>query len=103
MPSKLEDFVGNTAAVVEIEKWVKQWQRNKPPKKRSLFLYGPPGIGKTSIVQVISKKYDFDLIEINASDARNKSTLEEALGRSIKQNMNLFGKRRLILLDEMDG
>ena len=91
-PSKLEDFVGNAAAVAEIENWAKAWQRNKPPKKRALFLYGPPGIGKTSIAQVISKQYGFDLIEINASDARNKSTLEEALGKAIKQNMNLFGQ-----------
>jgi replication factor C large subunit len=102
-PSKREDLVGNAAAVAEIEKWAKAWQRNKPPKKRAIFLYGPPGIGKTSIAQIISKQYDFDLIEINASDARNKSTLEEVLGKAIKQNMNLFGKRRLILLDEMDG
>jgi replication factor C large subunit len=102
-PSKREDFVGNPAAVAEIEKWAKLWQRNKPPKKRALFLYGPPGIGKTSVAQVIANEYDFDIIEINASDARNKSTLEEVLGKAIKQNMNLFGKRRLILLDEMDG
>ena len=102
-PSKREDFVGNAAAVAEIEKWAKQWQRGKPPKKRALFLYGPPGIGKTSVAQVIANEYDFDIIEINASDARNKSTLVEVLGKAIKQNMNLFGKRRLILLDEMDG
>jgi DNA polymerase III delta prime subunit len=102
-PSKREDFVGNAAAVAEIEKWAKQWQRGKPPKKRALFLYGPPGIGKTSVAQVIANEYDFDIIEINASDARNKSTLEEVLGKAIKQNMNLFGKMRLILLDEMDG
>ncbi len=102
-PTKREDFVGNAAAVAEIEKWAKQWQRGKPPKKRALFLYGPPGIGKTSVAQVIANEYDFDIIEINASDARNKSTLEEALGKAIKQNMNLFGKMRLILLDEMDG
>ena len=102
-PTKRGDFVGNAAAVADIEKWAKQWQRGKPPKKRALFLYGPPGIGKTSVAQVIANEYDFDIIEINASDARNKSTLEEALGKAIKQNMNLFGKMRLILLDEMDG
>jgi len=102
-PKKRGDFVGNAAAVAEIEKWAKQWQRGKPPKKRAIFLYGPPGIGKTSVAQVIANEYDFDIIEINASDARNKSTLEEALGKAIKQNMNLFGQKRLILLDEMDG
>jgi DNA polymerase III delta prime subunit len=102
-PSKTEDFVGNPSAVEAIEKWLKSWKGKKPPKKRALFLYGPPGIGKTSIAQVLANEYDFDLIEINASDARNKSNLEEVLGKAIKQNVTLFGQRRLILLDEMDG
>ena len=102
-PKKKEDFVGNTTAVEAIEKWLKQWKGKKPPKKRAVFLYGPPGIGKTSIAQVLANEYDFDLIEINASDARNKNTLEESVGKAIKQNVTLFGQRRLVLLDEMDG
>jgi replication factor C large subunit len=90
------------SAVNEIDKWLKRWKK-KPPKKRAIFLYGPPGIGKTSIAQVLANENNFDLIEINASDARNKSRLEEVLGKAIKQNVTLFGQRRLILLDEMDG
>ncbi len=101
-PKKREDFVGNPSAVAAIEKWLENWKK-KPPKKRAIFLYGPPGIGKTSIAQVLANEHDFDLIEINASDARNTSSLEEALGKAIKQNVTLFGQRRLILLDEMDG
>ena len=101
-PRKREDFVGNDSAVAAIEKWLNSWKK-KPPKKRAIFLYGPPGIGKTSIAQVLASEHDFDLIEINASDARNKNSLEEVLGRAIKQNVTLFGQRRLILLDEMDG
>ncbi len=102
-PARKEDFVGNTAAVEAIEKWLKSWKSKTPPKKRAIFLYGPPGIGKTSIAQVLANEYDFDLIEINASDARNKNNLEESVGKAIKQNVTLFGQRRLILLDEMDG
>jgi replication factor C large subunit len=101
-PKNREDFVGNLSAVVTVEKWLKKWKK-KPPKRRALFLYGPPGVGKTSIAQVLANEHDFDLIEINASDARNKSSLEEVLGKAIKQNVTLFGQRRLILLDEMDG
>jgi replication factor C large subunit len=101
-PSKREDFVGNREAVSEIEKWLKKW-RKKPPKKKALFLYGPPGIGKTSIAEVIAREYGFELIEVNASDKRNKGTLEEDLGKTCKQNVTLFGNKRLILVDEMDG
>ena len=102
-PVTREDFVGNPSAVKEIEAWLKQWKSGKLSKFKALFLYGPPGIGKTSVVQVLAYEYDFDLIEINASDARNKNSLEEVLGKAIKQNVTLFGQLRLILLDEMDG
>jgi replication factor C large subunit len=102
-PSERGEFVGNQSGIKQIEKWLKKWKKNKPPKKRAIFLYGPPGIGKTSIAQVLANEYDFDLIEINASDARNKSSLEDVLGKAIKQNMSLLGQKRLILLDEMDG
>ena len=101
-PLEREDFVGNREAVSEIEKWLKKWS-NKSPKKKALFLYGPPGIGKTSIAEVMAREYGFELIEVNASDKRNKGTLEEELGKTTKQNVTLFGNRRLILVDEMDG
>jgi replication factor C large subunit len=101
-PKKREDFIGNHLAVEAIEKWLNRWKK-KPPKKRAIFLYGPPGIGKTSIVQVLARELDWDLVEINASDTRNRSSLEEVLGKAIKQNVTIFGQRRLILLDEMDG
>ena len=101
-PEKREDFVGNKRAVSEVEKWLKKW-KNKPPRKKALFIYGPPGIGKTSIAEVLAKEHGFELIEVNASDKRNKGTLEEDLGKTVKQNITLFGKKRLILIDEMDG
>jgi replication factor C large subunit len=101
-PKSHEDFVGNEKAVAELERWVKSWRR-KPPSKKAVFIYGPPGVGKTSVVHVLAHDNGYELVEINASDTRNKSSIEETLGKTVKQNVTLFGHRRMILLDEMDG
>jgi len=101
-PKNRGDFVGNEQAVEELEKWIRSW-RKKPPKKRAVFLYGPPGIGKTSVAQVLAREHDFNLVEVNASDTRNKGSIEETLGKAVKQNVTLFGQKRLVLVDEMDG
>jgi replication factor C large subunit len=101
-PTTRRDFVGNEQAVEELEKWIKSW-RKKAPKKRAVFLYGPPGIGKTSVAQVLAREHDYRLVEVNASDTRNKGSIEETLGKAVKQNITLFGKKRMILVDEMDG
>jgi len=38
---------------------------NDVPYKLGLLLYGPPGVGKTSVVRHIAAKYDYDIIVID--------------------------------------
>lgn len=68
----------------------------------SLFIYGPTGVGKTSSIQAIAKELDYDLIEINASDKRNQSSLSDLLSAATGQ-MSLLSLNKIILVDEVDG
>ena len=81
---------------------MKSWKK-KPPKKRAAFVHGPPGTGKTVAIQLLAKENNYDLMEINASDQRTKKKIEELLGRAVAQNVTIFGRPRMILLDEMEG
>lgn len=49
------------------------------PNARSCLISGPPGIGKTSAVRIIAHKLNFDVLELNASDTRSKTSIEERL------------------------
>jgi replication factor C large subunit len=80
---------------------VRGWQKGIP-KKRALLLYGPPGVGKTVTVEAIAREFGYELVEINASDERNRESLERIAGRASQQGQ-LVGKSRIILLDEIDG
>jgi replication factor C large subunit len=74
----------------------------KKSKKKAIILYGPSGNGKTSSVYAIAKELNLELIEVNASDFRNKDMINASIGEASKQ-MSLFGKKKLILVDEIDG
>jgi replication factor C subunit 1 len=43
---------------------------------RAALISGPPGIGKTTSAHLVAKKCGFEAIEMNASDARNKASLD---------------------------
>ena len=92
-----EDIVGQDQAIQEIRDFF-----NTFPHKKALILNGPVGTGKTSVVLALARESNLELFELNASDLRNKSSLEEVLKPSLEQQ-SLFKKGKLILMDEADG
>jgi len=72
------------------------------PMKKALILNGPVGVGKTCMALALAKKFNLELFELNASDLRNRSKLDEVLKPATAQK-SLFKKGKLILMDEADG
>jgi replication factor C large subunit len=97
-PRTVEELIGNEEARLAIIKWLAEWVIGSKP----LLLLGPPGVGKTTVVQALSFQFDYDLIEMNASDTRNREIL---LNRIIPafENTSLLEKKMLLFLDEVDG
>ncbi len=71
-------------------------------EKGGILVYGPVGCGKTAAVHAIAERYNLEILEVNASDTRNKKMVESIIGSSNAQ-MSLFGKKKVILVDEVDN
>lgn len=71
-------------------------------QKKSVFIYGGPGTGKTSTIHALANELELELIELNASDFRNSEQIQNIIGSAIKQK-SLFYKGKVILVDEVDG
>jgi len=100
-PKLLKEIVGNKGAIVKFVDWIKSWEIGVP-KKRAVFLYGPPGVGKTVTVEALANDLQIELVEKNASDYRTEQAVKRFAGLA-SQYKSLFGKKRIILLDELDG
>jgi len=96
----IEEFVGNSEIVENMMKWAILWKSGK--KQRPVMLCGPPGIGKTTLAYALAKKMNWDIMETNASNLRDKESLNRIVGAASSYE-SLFGKTRLILIDEVDG
>jgi replication factor C large subunit len=100
-PQSTADIVGNAEVIKTFSDWVKSWGKGVP-KKRAAFLYGPPGIGKTVTVEALANDLRVELVEKNASDYRTEDAINRFAGLA-SQYGSLFGGKRIILLDELDG
>ena len=99
-PKRLSDIVGQNKAMEIIAKWIADVKAGK--RVKPLLLYGPPGTGKTSTAYAIARELDMDVLEINASDLRNRERLSRLL-ESLGASSLLSGKFRLLLFDEIDA
>ncbi len=110
-PSSLKEVVGNPTAVANLEKWADSWESGIP-KKRAVVLIGDPGIGKTSAALALASDKGWGVVEMNASDQRTGSAIEDVALRGAMFNTfsetgeylrSSEGGRKLIILDEADN
>src|SRR3989344_6923524 len=96
-PKIVEDIKGQDIAVQEVRNFLRAF-----PAKRALILNGPTGTGKTTVVLALALEHKRELFELNASDLRNRSSLDRILKPSLEQQ-SLTHKEKIILMDEADG
>jgi replication factor C subunit 1 len=120
-PKKVNEIIGNKSNVQKITQWLKDWyeihvyKTKEKPKfvfggdflgAKCVLVSGPPGIGKTSMVHLISESLQYDIQEMNASDERNKSTIDKKILSSQTHTIfKYFEKKskKVMIMDEVDG
>jgi len=126
-PSNSREILGNADSVNKLFEWLNTWEDifNNPKRRpksisgpngpwKAALLSGPPGIGKTTTATLVAQESNRDVIELNASDARSKKALTEALGDLSGTHAFSFGnadgskknntaRKRCVIMDEVDG
>ena len=98
-PKSKSEIVGQNKAADELSDFIKKFSSQK---KKAIILYGRSGTGKTSSVYALAQELNLEVIEVNASDVRNKAEVIARLGNAASQ-MSLFASSKVILIDELDG
>lgn len=108
-PKIIDDLLITTENLNKIHTWINGFIKKKDPNiSNCLFLYGPPGCGKTSLAYIILNKYKYDIIELNASELRNRKNIKDKLMDILtkKNVLSMFKQtntENAIIMDEIDG
>ena len=97
-PKRTKEVVGHKDAIARITRYLEHYR----PGGKPLLLIGKSGLGKTAVVHALCHELDFELLEVNASDSRNKEAIDSIVGQASKQQ-SLFFRKKAILVDEVDG
>jgi hypothetical protein len=76
--------------------------------KKSIYVYGEPGTGKTTFVSNILKELNYDIIKYDSGDIRTKTIIETITKNNMSDRnvMSMFQKSKrkvAVIMDEIDG
>ena len=107
-PQKIDDLILPADIKTKVRKWIYEFKKKKPNAYNCLFLYGPPGIGKTTMAHVVLKEYGYNVHDLDSSENRTSKYIRESLHDILykKNVMNLMTQKKKetgIIMDEIDG
>ncbi len=96
-PQTLDTYVGQQHLVGEGAVLRQAIERGKIP---SFILWGPPGVGKTTLAQLIAKLLQKPFFQLSAVNAGVKD-IRDAIESADKQNLFQQGKGAILFIDEI--
>ncbi len=95
-PKTIEEVIGQTHLLASGKPLNLAFGSGQP---HSMILWGPPGVGKTTLARLSAKAFDRDFIAISAVLAGVKE-IRDAIEQA-QQNMAQYGRQTILFVDEI--
>lgn len=95
-PSSMDDLVLDEAIKTQLAALMKS------KNQFSLLFAGPPGIGKTTIIRLITKSIDSEVLWIEGGLEGGVNTIQNKI-KPFCDSMSIDGRQKIVVIDEIDS
>jgi len=100
-PKKLENFVGNKAAMQPFIHWLLEWEPSNKKTKCAL-ISGLNGVGKSLLVELILKKHDYNIINLSIDEEHDKEYINQHIKPLLKTKKSFNGQENALIVSDID-
>jgi len=97
-PTSLLDFIGQKKAVSSLKPLIEKSKKDKSFEFPHHLIYGPPGLGKTSIVKIVSNELNLPFIETNGITLKSENDVFDVV---LNLNRTTTGTGTFWFIDEI--
>jgi DNA polymerase III delta prime subunit len=97
-PTSVDKVVGNKEAVKTLTSWINSFQNPKEQVETPIvYMYGPGGVGKSLIAELLLGGRDRHILQMNAGDIRSKKRIQEMLEKLLSnKSIDMMKKKEYL-------
>lgn len=99
-PTDINSIVGNKININNIHQWITNWTPLN--KKKCLLISGNSGIGKKLSIEIILKTLNYNIVELNSDDERDKEYIKTSIKPILQVSKTVFGKKNALVVNDLD-
>lgn len=101
-PKKYKNFIGNKQIIQLFIAWLLDWDTINNKKKCAL-IYGLCGIGKSLLVELILKKLDYNIVNLEVDENRDKEFVTTNIKPLIHTLKTFNGQNNALVVSDIDS
>jgi len=106
-PKHFDDIIFYNEQLKSAVEWLDNFKNNVDRSKKVLLIIGNTGCGKTCIANLLLKKFEYQIIELNSGDIRSQKKIGDFLHKTLGFNnvLDMFYERKRpigLIMDEIE-